>query len=78
VANHAEADHVTVRLRSFDDTVHLAISDDGRGFVPSGGQGGAGFGLTSMRERVEGLGGTLLVLSEPGAGTSVVAEVPGS
>jgi signal transduction histidine kinase len=35
-----------------------------------------GFGLTAMRERVEGLAGTLVIESEPGAGTTVSASLP--
>jgi signal transduction histidine kinase len=35
-----------------------------------------GFGLTAMRERVEQFGGTLLVESAPGEGTTVVVEIP--
>ena len=37
---------------------------------------GGGFGLTAMRERVEGLAGTLAIESEPGAGTTISASLP--
>jgi signal transduction histidine kinase len=37
---------------------------------------GGGFGLTAMRQRVEGLAGTLEIESEPGAGTAVCARIP--
>lgn len=86
VARHAEAGAVTVELGYLDDEVTLDVCDDGRGFetsvarVPAGagpaaGIGG-GFGLKAMRERIEGLSGTLQVLSTPGAGTTVSARVP--
>ncbi len=54
------------------------ISDDGLGFDPSTvtPQPGAGFGLRSMRERAEGLGGALQIDSTPGKGTRVVVDIP--
>ena len=48
----------------------VRLVDDGAGFLPEA-PGGGGFGLTSMRERVEALGGTLEVRSEPGHGAAV-------
>lgn len=63
--------------------VRLEVSDEGRGFDPSSrasGSGGAGpgerVGLASMQERVSLVGGELTIRSRPGAGTSVIAEVP--
>jgi signal transduction histidine kinase len=38
--------------------------------------GGGGFGLVAMRQRIEGLSGTLQVESEPGAGTAISARIP--
>jgi signal transduction histidine kinase len=40
------------------------------------GDSGGGFGLKAMRERIEGLSGTVRVRSEPGSGTTVSARVP--
>src|ERR1700722_7087150 len=37
---------------------------------------GGGFGLTAMRERVEGLSGTLVIEAEPGGGTTISASLP--
>ena len=60
--------------------VHLEVRDEGRGFDPSAVSGEEGpverMGLSSMRERVALLGGKLEIRSKPGAGTSLVAEVP--
>jgi signal transduction histidine kinase len=39
--------------------------------------GDGGFGLVSMRQRIEGLCGTLQIESEPGVGTAISARVPG-
>ena len=60
------------------DAVVLTVEDDGRGFNPRQRDAHAGhhFGLLTMRERAEGLGGQLTVASVPGRGTRVQAEVP--
>jgi signal transduction histidine kinase len=49
----------------------LVVEDDGRGFDPRERGGRRGFGLVSMRDRAEGLGGRCDVRSAPGAGTRV-------
>jgi len=74
IAKHADASRVGVTLSYLDDQVVLDVRDDGRGF--SRGRDG-GFGLTVMRQRMDGVGGTLAVESEPGAGTAISASVPG-
>ena len=50
------------------------IEDDGRGFTPA--DGGDGMGLLGMGERLALLGGKLKIESNPGAGATIVAEVP--
>jgi len=80
VRKHAQTDRVRVALGSRDGAVRLEVSDRGRGFAPAELEQAAGpgerVGLSSMRERIALLGGALEIRSEPGAGTSVVAEVP--
>ena len=79
VRKHAGARAVTVALTSTGpDQLGVVIADDGRGFTPGGrGDGKARtLGLTTMRERVEVLGGTFRVQSRPGAGTRVTATIP--
>lgn len=71
---HGRARRVDVEL-ALAGEVRLLIADDGIGFDPRG-AGGRGFGLTSMRERVEALGGELRVRSRPGRGTEIEAVVP--
>lgn len=68
---HATATAITVRIEATDGRVELEVTDNGSGFDPTAGDGQGGLGLTSMRERVEKLGGTLAVLSTPGEGTKV-------
>ncbi|WP_205571235.1 sensor histidine kinase [Streptomyces sp. YIM 130001] len=73
VAKHAEASRVGVTLSYTGTEVLLDVRDDGRGFADGA---GTGFGLTSMRQRVRGVGGQVEVQSAPGEGTSVSARVP--
>ena len=77
VARHAAATRAGVTLSYMDDEVVLDVRDDGRGFQsqPQSGASG-GFGLVAMRQRTEGLSGTLDVESEPGQGTAISARVP--
>ncbi len=80
VRKHAQSPRVEVRLERLDRTVRLEVRDWGRGFKSGEGmtEGGPGerVGLAGMRERVVLLGGHLEVDSQPGAGTTIVAEVP--
>ncbi len=75
VIRHSRASLVTVTLTYEDVDVTLAIVDDGQGFDPSL-TSDKGYGLQSMRERIDGLGGRLQIDSEPGKGTRVVARIP--
>jgi PAS domain S-box-containing protein len=72
---HAAATSVTVYLRTDDERVELEVVDDGRGFDPDATGAGGGIGLSSMRERVEKLAGTLTIHSKPGEGTRVMVSV---
>jgi signal transduction histidine kinase len=73
VRKHAVAATVTLGLDYQPGKVLLRVRDDGTGFDPARGRG---HGLTSMRSRVAGTGGTLDVSSAPGVGTTVTVEVP--
>jgi signal transduction histidine kinase len=75
VAKHAQASVVTIRLTGGEDGTALEIGDDGIGFDPQG-QFPGHLGLQSMRERVEGAGGSLAVTSAPGRGTTIRARIP--
>ncbi|MFC3859861.1 histidine kinase [Deinococcus antarcticus] len=79
VAKHSRAREVTVCIRG-SERVGVRVQDDGQGFDPelvSGRVSSAGgLGLLQMRERVEARGGTYRVLSSPGQGTVVEAELP--
>src|ERR671912_2227609 len=80
VRKHAETDRVRVAIGRREGVVRLEVRDWGRGFCTSEVRGSAGpgetVGLSSMRDRVALLSGSLEIRSEPGTGTSVVAEIP--
>jgi signal transduction histidine kinase len=74
---HANASRVDVRLGADDGYLRVAVADDGVGFDPDEpGLRSRRLGLTSMEERARALGGTLSIESRPGAGTTIVLEVP--
>ena len=75
VARHSGAKSVEVDLIYDADRLTLRIADDGRGFDPAK-DGGEGFGLRSMSERLAKLGGRVDVESAPGEGTRVVCVCP--
>ena len=75
VARHAQASEVQVSLHRTANAWRLTISDDGVGVIANEAVG-TGFGLVSMRERVQILGGRFELRSAPGAGTVVVVEIP--
>jgi PAS domain S-box-containing protein len=80
VAKHAQARSVKVAMRREGGYIRIIVEDDGVGFVtlPIGSQWGriGGFGLFSIRERLDHIGGHLEVESEPGHGTRVALVAP--
>ncbi len=78
VRKHARAQEVTVTLTSIgQDQLKVVIADDGQGFASDSQKNSKArpLGLTSMRERIEALGGTFHVNSQPGSGTQVIATI---
>jgi signal transduction histidine kinase len=75
---HSGAQQVDVRLDPHERGAVLLVVDDGVGFDPRAvRRAGRHLGLVSMRDRTDGVGGTLTVTSEPGQGTTIKMEVPG-
>jgi len=73
IAKYADARHATIRLGRSNGDLTFEVEDDGRGFD----QGVvSGSGLTNMRDRVEAVGGTFVVSSLPGSGTTVGGRIP--
>jgi signal transduction histidine kinase len=75
-ARHADATAITLELTPQDQTITLIISDNGQGFELTQDETQHGFGLRSMQERVQELGGTFLIESAPGQGTRVQVSFP--
>lgn len=75
---HSDASEISIRLRARNGKgLALTIADDGRGFEPQApGFTRNGFGLVTMRTRVERLGGRFRLRSRPGAGTTVEVVLP--
>jgi signal transduction histidine kinase len=78
VRKHARATTTTVELRRRNGKLVLAISDDGVGYtqVTRSRSEFPRFGLSTMRERAESIGGTFTVDGKPGSGTVVRVEIP--
>jgi PAS domain S-box-containing protein len=74
-AKHGGATRVTIILSRDENSLRLAVIDDGKGMDPSQGEKG-GIGLPSMRHRAQALGGELRIESNPGGGTIVSCEIP--
>ena len=72
VAKYAQATAASVSVARTERGVAIEIADDGVGGADAGG----GSGLRGLADRVEALGGHLLVTSPPGAGTVVIADLP--
>lgn len=78
VARHAQATRATVSIEAAGDRLRLVVADDGVGFDPaqiSVAAVGQGWGLISMTERAEAIGGSCRIESFPQRGTQVIVEV---
>lgn len=77
---HAQADHIDVRVDTSAEGLLLSVVDDGVGFdLPSHPDAltrYGHFGIMGMRERATLLGGSLRVKTSPGEGTQVTARIP--
>jgi signal transduction histidine kinase len=76
VKKHARTSEVYVRLSSTRSHVEVEVSDHGIGFEVESLDSSEGFGLFSLRERVNALGGTVELDSAAGRGTRVTVVLP--
>jgi PAS domain S-box-containing protein len=74
VARHSGARRARVDVERDDGLLRVMISDDGRGFDPD--TPTDRLGLAGMRERLDLIAGRLIATSDPGEGTTLVAEIP--
>ncbi len=76
VVKHARVNEVAIRVRRLGRYVCLSVSDQGRGFDPQELKETSGFGLLSLRERTELLGGRMKIESATGQGSRFRIVVP--
>ncbi|WP_308252479.1 GAF domain-containing sensor histidine kinase [Pseudonocardia sp. KRD291] len=78
VLKHARARRVTLGLEIGDGDVRLAVCDDGVGFDQADPpeSGGGGYGLASVRERADLIGGAVRLVSGRGSGTTLTVTAP--
>jgi two-component system sensor histidine kinase UhpB len=75
VAKHAQATQTTVTVEVEEETVRMVVADDGVGFSTEPDER-RGWGLLTMSERAEAVGGRCHVESRPERGTGVTVEMP--
>jgi len=80
IVKHAGVKEARARVECLDGQIHVTVSDEGTGFDPSqlrvaGGHAG-GFGLFSIRERLQLLGGRMEIKSAPGRGSRITLYAP--
>lgn len=75
VVKHAHARSVTLSLKEMEHQFLLTVSDDGRGFY-NGQVQTHSYGLSTMRERANKLGGDMEILSKAGSGTRIKVQIP--
>ena len=80
VIRHARASHVHVQLTRNNGSLEVSVKDDGEGFDVNELQehhpDGEHLGLLGIRERVESIGGQVVISSSPDRGTEIKARVP--
>ncbi|HEV8687273.1 MAG TPA: sensor histidine kinase [Gaiellaceae bacterium] len=73
---HADAQHVDVRMRVYEQRAVFELEDDGRGFAPEAEAPGGHIGLRVLGDLARDAGGRLDVRSAPGRGTTLHVEAP--
>lgn len=80
VVRHAHADTAEVEVRCTGKGVRMTVRDNGCGMhdgdQENGGNTNGGFGLFSVRERVINIGGTVVIDSQKGQGTTIIITIP--
>jgi two-component system, NarL family, sensor histidine kinase YdfH len=77
VARHARARQVSVEARVVEKWLEVSVQDDGQGFDPESSELHSGhYGLLGLQERAQLVGGSLLLSSAKGAGTTLRFRVP--
>lgn len=74
IIKHSNATTVNVRITVEDQTLKVAVNDNGQGFDPA--KVRKGVGVESMMSRAQGLNGALELISAPGKGCTLLLDVP--
>ncbi|WP_319418694.1 sensor histidine kinase [Pleurocapsa sp. FMAR1] len=73
---YAQAQNLKVELSLATDMITLRIEDKGKGFNPQLANDRRGFGLVSMQQRCDRLGGQFALHSQPEQGTCIIVQIP--
>jgi NarL family two-component system sensor histidine kinase LiaS len=76
IVKHAAATKAYVEIWRHDGALRITVRDNGRGLDGAATRQGGGLGLTSIKERVWMLGGSLSIASAPGEGTALEIRIP--
>jgi len=78
VVKHSRASHVKVTIRKKGDKIQISVEDDGVGFAytESNVAKSQGFGLFNICQRLDYIGGSVKIDSQPGHGSSITLEAP--
>lgn len=80
VVKHAETDSANVCIGSDGEMMSLKVEDNGKGFITDGNalseSSSCSFGLFSIQQRIQAMGGSFCISSEPGRGTTAILKVP--
>jgi two-component system sensor histidine kinase UhpB len=74
IIKHAAASNVLIAIKAADKSIHVIVSDDGKGFKP--GIKRKGIGISNMINRIESYNGKLKIKSSPGNGCKINVEIP--
>lgn len=74
IAKYSEATQVFIRLNCMNETLHMVVQDNGKGFDPT--LNSTGNGLKNMAARAQAIKGKCNQKTEPGQGTSISVEIP--
>jgi two-component system sensor histidine kinase DegS len=79
IKKHSEAENASIRVEFTNEQVNIRIADDGKGFdkskLKSARQEDGGYGLLSMKERVELLNGKFEIKTSNGKGTKIFVSI---
>lgn len=76
IARHSHASRAAVLLKQTDKQLAGSVEDDGTGFEPAGAGDNGRFGIRTMHERIDRLGGRLNIETSPGSGTKIFFSAP--